>query len=239
MPMPSTVAGRMGASGPRAARLAARSLRRHWLLAVLLAAGLVLRILVQIAYRPALFYIDSIKYLFGAYPGDDPPGYQLVLRPFLAVANPGTVAAVQHLLGLGMAVALYALLLRKGSPRWLAALATAPVLLDGYQLQMEQTVMPDVLFEALMVAGLVVLLWRPRPQLWMVAGGRGAARQHGDDVGARRDPHRARGGLRGHRGARVAAHAARRRLGLRCVRPAHTAGVPARRRADRAVLAGP
>jgi hypothetical protein len=166
--MPSTVAGRIGASGPRAARLAARSLRRHWLLAVLLAAGLVLRILAQIAYRPALFYIDSIKYLFGAYPGDDPPGYQLVLRPFLAVANPGTVAAVQHLLGLGMAVALYALLLRKGSPRWLAALAAAPVLLDGYQLQMEQTVMPDVLFEALMVAGLVVLLWRPRPLLWMV-----------------------------------------------------------------------
>ena len=78
------------------------------------------------------------------------------------------VAAVQHLLGLGMAVALYVLLLRRGSPRWLAALATAPVLLDAYQLQLEQTVMPDVLFEALLVAGLAVLLWRPRPRLWMV-----------------------------------------------------------------------
>ncbi|MDX6389046.1 MAG: hypothetical protein QOJ73_109, partial [Streptosporangiaceae bacterium] len=33
--------------------------RRHWLLAVLLTAGLVLRVLVQVAYRPALFYIDS------------------------------------------------------------------------------------------------------------------------------------------------------------------------------------
>lgn len=168
MPMPRTVAGRLGGCWPRAARLAARSLRRHWVLALLLAAGLVLRILAQVAYRPALFYIDSIKYAFGAYPGDDPPGYQLVLRPFLAVANPDLVAAGQHLLGLGMAVALYALLLRKGSPRWLAALAAAPVLLDGYQLQMEQTVMPNVLFEALMVAGLVVMLWRPRPRLWMV-----------------------------------------------------------------------
>ena len=75
---------------------------------------------------------------------------------------------MQHLLGLGMAVALYVLLLRRGSPRWLAALATAPVLLDAYQLQMEQTVMPDVLFEALLVAGLAALLWRPRPRLWMV-----------------------------------------------------------------------
>src|ERR1700680_1391472 len=63
------------------------ALRRHWLLAVLLTAGLVLRVLVQIAYRPALFYIDSIKYLFGAYPGDDPPGYLLVLKPFLAVCH--------------------------------------------------------------------------------------------------------------------------------------------------------
>jgi hypothetical protein len=46
------------------------------------------------------------------------------------------------------------------------------VLLDGYQLQMEQTIMPDVAFEALMVAGLVVLLWRPRPgRLQLVIAG--------------------------------------------------------------------
>jgi hypothetical protein len=39
--------------------------------------------------------------------------------------------------------------------------AVAPVLLDGYQLQMEQTIMPDVWFEAMIVGGLAVLLWRP------------------------------------------------------------------------------
>jgi hypothetical protein len=171
MPIARTAAGRLGASAPQAARGTAAVLRRHWLLALLLTAGLVLRVLAQVAYQPALFYIDSIKYMFGAYPGDDPPGYLLVLRPFLAVANLTAVAAVQHLLGLGMAVALYVLLLRRGSPRWLAALATAPVLLDGYQLQIEQTVMPDVLFEVLMVAGLVVLLWQPRPRPWMVLVG--------------------------------------------------------------------
>jgi hypothetical protein len=138
-------------------------------MALLLTAGLVLRVLVQVAYQPALFYIDSIKYMFGAYAGNDPPGYQLLLKPFLAVANLTTLAAVQHALGLGMAVALYLLLLRRGVPRWLAALATAPVLLDAYQLQLEQLVMPDVLFEALLVAGLVLLLWWSRPRLWMVA----------------------------------------------------------------------
>src|SRR5450631_2887385 len=146
-------------------------LRRHWLLAVLLAAGLVLRVLVQVAYRPALLYIDSIKYLYGAYPGDDPPGYLLVLKPFLAVGNLDLVAAVQHLLGLGMAVALYLLMRRRSVPRWLAALATAPILLDGYQLQNEQTIMPDTLFEALIVTGLVILLWQPKPRLPMIIGG--------------------------------------------------------------------
>jgi hypothetical protein len=52
--------------------------------------------------------------------------------------------------------------------RWAAAIAAAPVLLDGYQLQAEQTIMPDVLFEALIVAGLLLLLWRRSPGAWQV-----------------------------------------------------------------------
>ncbi|MGH3158616.1 MAG: hypothetical protein ACRDNF_18855, partial [Streptosporangiaceae bacterium] len=170
MPMPTTAAeSRPGAFWARWSRLAAGAARRHWLLTLLLIAGLVLRVLTQIAYRPALFYIDTIKYLFGAYGGNDPPGYQFFLKAFLLVGNLDSVAAVQHLMGLGMAIALYALMLRRGVPRWLAALAAAPVLLVGYLVQIEQMVMPDVLFEALVVAGLVVLLWRNRPSLWALA----------------------------------------------------------------------
>src|SRR5258708_24408175 len=60
-----------------------------------------------------------------------------------------------------MAVALYVLLMRRGVNRWLGALAIAPVLLDGYQLQAEATLMPDVLFEGMVVAGLCLLLWKP------------------------------------------------------------------------------
>jgi len=146
----------------------ASMVRRNWLLAVLLAAGLVLRILTQLAYHPALLFIDSIKYLFGAYAGNDPPGYQLALKLFLQVGTLPMVVAVQHLLGLAMAVALYLILRRRSVPRWLAALATAPILLDAYQLQIEQSIMPDTAFEALIVAGLACLLWRPRPRLWMV-----------------------------------------------------------------------
>lgn len=177
MRMPMTAADDAApASGqpvPQAGRLARLRrvpalTRRHWLFTVLLTAGLVLRILTQIAYRPALLYIDSTKYLLNAYPGDDPPGYQLALKPVLALGSLDLVAVIQHLLGLGMAVAIYLLLLRRGVPRWLAALATAPVLLDAYQLQIEQNVMPDVMFEALIVTGIVALLWRATPSPWLV-----------------------------------------------------------------------
>jgi hypothetical protein len=150
-------------------------LRRHWLLALLIAAGLVLRVITQFAYEPALLFIDSKKYLYGtdfglgAWGSFDPIGYTLlVLKPVLTVGNLGFVAILQHVLGLGMAVALYLLMLRRGVIRWLAALAVAPVLLDAYQLNAEQTIMPDVLFEALLVAGIVLLLWQPRPGLAFV-----------------------------------------------------------------------
>ena len=156
---------------PRAHRAAAVA-RRHWLAAVLLTAGLLIRVLAQLAYRPVLFYIDTTRYLYNDAPGMDPAGYKGPLRAILAVANFNMVAAVQHMLGLAMAVALYVLLLRRGAPRWLAALAIAPLLLDAYQVQVEQTVMPDVWFEAMIVAGLAILLWRPAPG-WraVLAGG--------------------------------------------------------------------
>ena len=128
---------------------------------VLLAAGLALRIAAQIAYQPALIYVDTLKYLYGASPGADPLGYTLVLRTILVVGNLSLVALAQHVLGLALAVALYAVLLRRGTNRWLAAVAVAPVLLDAYQVQIEQTIMPDVWFEAMIVAGLGLLLWRP------------------------------------------------------------------------------
>src|SRR5262245_36017824 len=197
MPMPAAgdVARTDGQPAPgagRLARLRARArrapgvARRHWLFTVLLALGLLLRVLTQIAYRPALLYTDSTKYLLGAYPGGDPPAYQLVLKPLVALFNPIPIPAIQHLLGLGMAVALYLVLLRRGAPRWLAALAPALVLLAAYQLQIEQNVMPDVMFEALIVTGLVALLWRTAPSRWLIAaaglalGASATARQIGE-----------------------------------------------------------
>jgi len=155
---PAATAGRAGRKWPLRAAVA---VRRHWLVAALLAAGLVLRVLAVAAYHPALIYVDTLKYLYGASPGSEPLGYTVLLRLMLLAGDLGTVAVIQHLLGLAMAVTLYAVLLRRGAGRWLAAVAVAPVLLDAYQIQMEQTIMPDVWFEAMIVAALAVLLWRP------------------------------------------------------------------------------
>jgi len=153
--------------------------RRHWMFWLLLAGGLVLRGIAQIAYEPALLFIDSKKYIFGTdfnntiWGAFDPLGYSLlILRPVLMLGKSLAYAALaQHLLGMAMAGALYALMVRRGVYRWLAALAVAPVLLDAYQLNAEQTIMPDVLFEALLVAGIVLLLWQPRPALGLVVLG--------------------------------------------------------------------
>ena len=174
-------------------------LRRHWVFALLVAVGLLLRLIDQVGYQPALLFIDSKKYIFGTefstteWGSYDPIGYTLlVLRPVLMFGNLALVAALQHLLGLGMAAALYVLLLRRGVTRWLAALAVAPVLLDAYQLNAEQTIMPDVLFEALLVAGIVLLLWQPRPGLGLRRPGRAGARRVRPGPPGGRGAHRAR-----------------------------------------------
>jgi 4-amino-4-deoxy-L-arabinose transferase-like glycosyltransferase len=157
-----------GTSRLRGLLMAARApARRHWLFTIVLCAGLSLRILTQVAYSPALVYIDSYRYLHGDS-SLDPLGYLALLWPLQRTGGLAAVAAGQHILGLGMALSLYAVLLRRGMWRWAAALAAAPVLLDGYQLQAEQTIMPDVLFEALIVAGLALLLWRRNPAAWQV-----------------------------------------------------------------------
>ncbi len=138
------------------------NLRGNWLFTIALTAGVALRVLAVVSYRPALFYIDTVRYLYNSG-GNDPVGYRLPLKVLLAIGNFDAVAIAAHLLGLAMAVTIYLVLVRRAVPRWLAALATVPLLLDAYQIQMEQMILPDVWFEALIVAGAAVLLAGPGP----------------------------------------------------------------------------
>ena len=143
-------------------------LRRHWLFALLLTLGVLLRVMAQVAYQPAILYFDSPFFIKSAYvldpAGRDPLGYPLAARLLLATFHDlAALSMFNHLLGLGMAGLIYAVLLGRGVRPWMAALATLPVLLDGFQVLIEQMVMSDALLQFFVVLGIALLLWRRRP----------------------------------------------------------------------------
>jgi hypothetical protein len=138
--------------------------RAHPVFTGLLAAGLALRVVTFFAYRPALIYYDSTRYLDRAHDLEPstlrPAGYPAFLKLLPTDWELAVVPAVQHVFGLAIAVIIYVLLLRLGLPKLWSALATAPVLLDGYQLNIEQYILSEPLFDLLLVAGCALLLWR-------------------------------------------------------------------------------
>ncbi|MFL6138337.1 MAG: hypothetical protein ACJ74O_11105 [Frankiaceae bacterium] len=169
-PSPAEPAGSAVAATASEGRAAAPSRSGRWLghllLALLLAAGAALRVLMQIGFRPAFAWPDSARYLDSArtlVPDTlRPSGYALFLRLIPHWRDLWPVTLVQHALGLAMAVLIYAFLRRRGVPGWGAALATAPLLLDPWQLTVEHDVLSDVLFEVLLLVACLLLTWRRR-----------------------------------------------------------------------------
>ncbi len=142
----------------------ARLLARHGPFLIVLGIGAALRVLVTLAYWPGLeLGGDSFGYLANAAsltPGTwHPFGYSLFLRVLSVLWPLGVVPIVQHLLGLGLGVLIYALLLRLGVRRGLAVVATLPVLLDGYQLDIEQFILAETLVDVLVLVGLALIAW--------------------------------------------------------------------------------
>jgi hypothetical protein len=140
---------------------------RHWLLLVFLVAGTGLRVVVTLAYWPALELDgDSYDYLRTATslrPSPwHPAVYPLFLRALFPVGNLGVVSILQHLMGLGLGVLIYALLRRLKVRHWLAALGALPLLLDAYQLDIEQFVLAETLTDVLLAGGMAAVLWRRR-----------------------------------------------------------------------------
>lgn len=150
---------------PAVGRRVSPILRRHWLFAVFIGVAIALRILVLIAYWPALeLYTDSSDYLGLAHaiaPGTwHPAGYPLFLVPLSLTGQLAAVVVLQHLMGVAMGVLIYMLMLRLGARRWVAALGALPVLLDAYELSLEQFILAETLTSVLLLAGLFVLLSR-------------------------------------------------------------------------------
>ena len=152
----------------RAARTRGR-LRRHWLFAALLILAAVLRAVVLVAYYPALIFPDSVRYLqyahnftAGQWSADAlrQSGYSVLIIPVMLLHILWIIPLAQHLVGLATAVLVYAVLVRFGIRTWLAAVACVPVLFDPLQLVLEQYVLADVWTVFLVLAALVILVWR-------------------------------------------------------------------------------
>ncbi|MEV1175605.1 phospholipid carrier-dependent glycosyltransferase, partial [Nonomuraea sp. NPDC049784] len=140
--------------------------RAHGLFGCVLVLAAALRVLVMLGYDTArLYWYDSFTYLDtavhmrpeGAF---HPAGYSWflwVLRPFRSVE---LVVGVQHAMGLATGSMIYLLLRRRSLPGWGAALAAVPVLLDPAFVRLEHAVLSDSQVVFLIVAALLVLMWR-------------------------------------------------------------------------------
>ena len=139
------------------------------MMAALLVLGAAIRAVVLVAYHPALIFPDSVRYLQYAHnftAGQWSPdalrqsGYSVLIIPVMLLHDLWIIPLAQHLAGLATAVLVYAVLTRFGVRRWLAAVATVPVLFDPLQLVLEQYVLSDVWTAFLIMAALVILVWR-------------------------------------------------------------------------------
>jgi len=128
--------------------------REHAALLVVLAAGVLLRLAIALAYRPALLSVDSWGYLDVALRADPvgfaperPSGYPLLLNVLLLPGRSlALVTTVQHLAGLASGVLAYVLLLRLSAPKAIAVAAAAVLLLDAYAVTLEQHLLTEAFF---------------------------------------------------------------------------------------------
>lgn len=158
----------------RATRGLVSFVRSNQLFVALLVLGIIVRVLVWLAYQPALMLQrDAYSYLALAFDpepqGYRPVSYAFVLRGLLSIGDLSFVSAAQHAMGLMSGALIYFGLRRVGVSAAIAAIGTIPVLLDGFQLDLEQYLLAEAFFELLIVGGAVLLVWREVPAAWQAA----------------------------------------------------------------------
>jgi hypothetical protein len=155
-----------------------RFLHAHRALVGVLAVAALLRVAAHVAFGPALFFTDSWAYIDSAYTGepvgfrpDRPSGYPLLLDAvWLTGTGLAGVTAAQHLAGFATGVVAYVLLTHLGVAKWLAATATALILLDAYALALAEHIMPEAFF-TLALTGATALVLLTRRAAWLAAAG--------------------------------------------------------------------
>jgi hypothetical protein len=145
-----------------------RSLAGNLLFALALIPAVLLRVDAELGYRWQSWFNDSFSYVSAAVTltpdTSRPSGYPVYLWLLSPFHSYFLVTVSQHLMGLLVAVMIYALARRRfAAPAWVAVLFTLPVLYDGFEIQLEHLIMTDTLFLFLAFAAVSVLLWSPRP----------------------------------------------------------------------------
>jgi hypothetical protein len=151
--------------------LAARTWSGHRMFVIVLIPAVLLRVGAELGYQWQAWFNDSFEYLSNTIHFQLDParvsGYSIglkILQPFHSYA---LITILQHLMGLAVAVMVYALARHRFSTSaWLATLATIPVLYDGFQIELEHLILGDVPFLFLLMLATTLLLWdRPGPSL--------------------------------------------------------------------------
>jgi hypothetical protein len=148
--------------------------RNHRLFTVAVGLSLIPRIVAALGFKPALFIQDSFSYMKQSVqllPLSElrPAGYPLVLHLLQPFHSLLLVTTLQHLMGIALAVIIYAVLRTRGLPGWGATLAAVPTLFDSRQIWLESSILPDTLFTLVLVIAVAILVVRPRPAIWQAA----------------------------------------------------------------------
>jgi hypothetical protein len=132
--------------------------------------AVLLRVDAELGYRWQVWFNDSFDYVQNTVHFDLDPtrvsGYSIFLKILEPLHSYAAITILQHLMGLAVAVMIYALARHRfGAPAWLAVLATVPVLYDGFEVQLEHLIMADIPFLFVFTLALTLLLWEPDPSL--------------------------------------------------------------------------
>jgi hypothetical protein len=144
------------------------------LFALVLVPALLLRLDAELGYRWQVWFNDSFTYMsdvINLHPDTTRVGgYAIFLKILEPLHSYAAVTVLQHLMGVSVGAMIYALARHRfGAPRWIATLATLPVLFDGFQVQLEHLILSDVPFEFLVALATTLLLWDRTPSWWRCA----------------------------------------------------------------------
>jgi hypothetical protein len=145
--------------------------RNHRLFTIAACLSVLPRVVAALGFAPALLIQDSFSYMKEGVHLTPlyqlrPEGYPLLLKVLEPFHSLLLVTTLQHLMGIALAIILYAVLRGRGLPAWGATLAAVPTLFDSRQIWLESSILPDTLFTFVLMIAVAILIVRPKPALW-------------------------------------------------------------------------